>query len=572
MTGNVAATTLSASANIAVGANVLLTTANLAIGNATANIYANSTAFVGNTIGVHTGNVVATTISGNLTGNVVATTISGNLTGNVAATTITGNLTGNVSATTISASANMAVGANVLLTTANLAIGNTTANVYVNSTAFVGNVVATSLSGNLTGNVVATTLSGNLTGNVVATTISGNLSGNVVATTVNASTINATSSIVVGSNVFINTSVISIGNTSVNVVANSTTFIGNVVATSLSGNLSGNVVATTLSGNLTGNVAATTLSGNLTAVTANVTGKLQIGTAAGFDFGSNAVIEADANGNTYVQFVLQNANTGNNASTDMVLTNDSGNDSVGYIDLGINGSNYDQPGLNIVGAGDGYLYIANGHLAIGTASDKDLIFHAGGTTSAERVLTVNSTAVTITNSIAFIANSSPGSAGEVLFSSATGVYWNSVSAVGGGSVNVAAQYAWTNTHSFAANVTLAGIIANGSIGTNNQVMKSNGTIAYWSNNSFKTLSDVPSVYTGNAGSFVVVNATEDGLTFSNNVTLSDIAFTSQAAPGTPSSDSMRMYMTSSGSSPNKEVAIKFKNELGEEIILSSILV
>ena len=42
---------------------------NVVFGNSTASVLVNSTAFVGNIVGVHTGNVVATTITGNLTGN-----------------------------------------------------------------------------------------------------------------------------------------------------------------------------------------------------------------------------------------------------------------------------------------------------------------------------------------------------------------------------------------------------------------------------------------------------------------------------------------------------------------------
>jgi hypothetical protein len=137
--------------------NTWLSNINFSVGNTVSNVSVNSTAFignvVGNTSGVHTGNVAATTISGNLTGNVAAVTITGNLTGNVIATT--------VNATTINATANIVVGANVLITTANLAIGNSTANVYVNSTAFVGNVVATTVSGNLSGTAANATLLNN---------------------------------------------------------------------------------------------------------------------------------------------------------------------------------------------------------------------------------------------------------------------------------------------------------------------------------------------------------------------------------------------------------------------------
>lgn len=84
------------------------------------------------------------------------------------------------------------------------------------------------------------------------------------------------------------------------------------------------------------------------------------------------------------------------------------------------------------------------------------------------------------------ANNSLGTAGQVLTTNGSGVYWSGISA----SVNAAAQFAWTNTHTFAANLTIlgtseliiangAGIQANGSFGSTGQVLSSNGTGVYW---------------------------------------------------------------------------------------------
>lgn len=44
-----------------------------------------------------------------------------------------------------------------------------------------------------------------------------------------------------------------------------------------------------------------------------------------------------------------------------------------------------------------------------------------------------------------------------------------------------------------------------------------------------------------------------------------------SAPTTPSADNVLIYVTASGTSPNREVAWKMKNELGQEIIIASIL-
>lgn len=44
-----------------------------------------------------------------------------------------------------------------------------------------------------------------------------------------------------------------------------------------------------------------------------------------------------------------------------------------------------------------------------------------------------------------------------------------------------------------------------------------------------------------------------------------------SAPASPAADNVIIYVTASGTSPNREVAWKMKNELGQEIIIASIL-
>ena len=53
---------------------------------------------------------------------------------------------------------------------------------------------------------------------------------------------------------------------------------------------------------------------------------------------------------------------------------------------------------------------------------------------------------------------------------------------------------------------------------------------------------------------------------------SALAQTSITAPSTPAANSMIMYVTATGISPNREVAWKMKNQDGNEVIISSILV
>jgi hypothetical protein len=100
---------------------------------------------------------------------------------------------------------------------------------------------------------------------------------------------------------------------------------------------------------------------------------------------------------------------------------------------------------------------------------------ANGTGFIDAVKTANLT----TQSITANGVSSPG-AGYLLAVDAGGnTFWQPAGAV---SINAAAQYNWTNTHTFNANVTLAttaGLIANGGIGTAGQVLHSNGSSVYW---------------------------------------------------------------------------------------------
>jgi fibronectin-binding autotransporter adhesin len=60
------------------------------------------------------------------------------------------------------------------------------------------------------------------------------------------------------------------------------------------------------------------------------------------------------------------------------------------------------------------------------------------------------------NIIAVYANGSSGTAGQVLTSNGQSTYWQSLAAIG---TNVNATYAWTNTHSFAANVSFGNSIS-----------------------------------------------------------------------------------------------------------------
>jgi hypothetical protein len=82
----------------------------------------------------------------------------------------------------------------------------------------------------------------------------------------------------------------------------------------------------------------------------------------------------------------QNLNAGTTSSTDYTISNDIGTAGTNYMDLGINSSTNADPLYTAFGAGAGYLYNANGDLAIGTAtSGKVVNIVAGGTLTANIV-------------------------------------------------------------------------------------------------------------------------------------------------------------------------------------------
>lgn len=149
----------------------------------------------------------------------------------------------------------------------------------------------------------------------------------------------------------------------------------------------GDVFGTTNQITATAGSGSTTLSLPSTLIapgSVKATTTLEVGSATPLNL-PNWIFQCTANVNSYTQMSLQNKSAGNAASSDMVLTADNGSDTTHYLDIGINSSTYNQAAYNIGGANDGYIYTASGHLTIGTAVAKDVIFHTGGTTSTNEV-------------------------------------------------------------------------------------------------------------------------------------------------------------------------------------------
>lgn len=87
---------------------------------------------------------------------------------------------------------------------------------------------------------------------------------------------------------------------------------------------------------------------------------------------------------------------------------------------------------------------------------------------------------------------SPGAGYLLSVDSGGNTFWLEQGAV---SINTDAQYVWTNTHTFSANITLGanvGISANGTFGLGGQVLHSNGSAVYWAN----TTADITEVVAG----------------------------------------------------------------------------
>lgn len=364
--------------------------------------------------------------------NVVLT--SGNTTNFLQVGTTTTNVSINATSITLSPSSNLFIGN----ATVNGTIFANTTNVYFTGIAFTANN-ATNLNGQAASFYTNAT---NITTGTLpwAQAPSGtvNTSG---AFTISGAHTHTANVVLVGNSL----SVLSVGNTTTNTVINSTA----IVAQSNSAQF-GTAFYSFANGFVSiGNNAPS----NTFSVNGNqfLSGKLQLGAMVGYDFGAGALIEIDANQNTYAQFVMQNANNGIAASGDLVITADTGNDSVNFLDIGINSSGYNQAAYNIGGALDAYIYSSNSNLTIGTASAREVVFHAGGTTSTDRKLTINATAVTFANSVALVANGANGTSGQVLTSNGTGLYWSTPSTFSNGTA-----YTWSAVQTFNANVAVAG--------------------------------------------------------------------------------------------------------------------
>ena len=237
----------------------------------------------------------------------------------------------------------------------------------------------------------------------------------------------------------------------------------------------------------------------------------------GFD-GNNTIVLSKATVNNYLQYILQNYSSGNNASTDYVLNADIANNTNYYLNLGINSSTYSNTQYSINGALDSYLYTSNGALAIGTASAKPLQLFANGTLANNEVMRIDSGGNT------GFGNTTPNAKVQI-----TGT------ANVSGNVNFGSSLNVTNTVIFANTLSVTGntVLSNTLLVTGNTIFSNTITVAGNSNFSSITVSSNISTANLTATNAIISNLvanvitsgpiTSNGLVSSNGMVITGTA-------------------------------------------------
>ena len=107
-------------------------------------------------------------------------------------------------------------------------------------------------------------------------------------------------------------------------------------------------------------------------------GSILTNSTVSFVNGSFQSINISGNINNYSELNLQNFSNGISGSADLIATNDIGNENIWYVDLGINGSQYNSQYVG--NSGDGYVYSSGNDFYIGNVSaNRNLYFFVGNT-------------------------------------------------------------------------------------------------------------------------------------------------------------------------------------------------
>jgi hypothetical protein len=106
-----------------------------------------------------------------------------------------------------------------------------------------------------------------------------------------------------------------------------------------------------------------------------------------FDKDPNVSLYAVKNTNSYHAINVYNTNHGEYVSTDILAINDTDDPFGGYVDLGINGTGWDDPDYAVFDAGSGFVYCIDNNFYVGTAgsSPHKLYFFTGGVDSKDLI-------------------------------------------------------------------------------------------------------------------------------------------------------------------------------------------
>jgi hypothetical protein len=139
----------------------------------------------------------------------------------------------------------------------------------------------------------------------------------------------------------------------------------------------------------------------LRTTTPSSTSSLDVFLADGTGVNTYNIIGGHGNLNGFIQLNIQNFSNGSNASSDIVATNDAGDNQFNYIDMGINSSQFTS---NVIGGpNDAYLYSTGNDLYIGNArgNQKVVIFNGGYDTNAYAKIYIHPEGVTSFNTSTF---------------------------------------------------------------------------------------------------------------------------------------------------------------------------
>ena len=317
------------------------------------------------------GTVTSITAGTGLSGGTITTsgTIGINNTG------VTANTYGSASVVpvvTVNAQGQVTSASNVAI---NIAVANVSG--AVPNTVYI--IAGSGLSGGgpLTGNITlsSTSAGGSVTQVQGAGTVNGiTLTGNVTTSgnlTLGGTLANITNSQLSNSNVIIGNVTIALGSSTAN--------LGNVTLANVTIQ-SGNATFTNVTAQ--NQIATANIYANVTA------GAFSYGTLGYSDVG---IIASYANSsNNYVQIVLQNTNSGTNASSDFVVVNDTGS---AYADFGVTSSQYTGTGA-FYKPNAPYLYSGSSDLYIGTITANAIHIVANNATT-DAITVASTNAVTI---------------------------------------------------------------------------------------------------------------------------------------------------------------------------------